>query len=110
MALFNKKNLEKHKPNKYGITDDDMIGSLKGYPVGIVVRMMEEQERQGNKPDVEVFQINSYSAADIGGFDWSESVDGEAFWDKSIPTHNEPHPEKYFKFFFKKYPEYEKYN
>ena len=44
MALFNKKNLEKSKDNKYGITEDDMIGELNGFPVGVVVRMMEECE------------------------------------------------------------------
>lgn len=42
MALFNKKNLEKNKINKYHITKKDMIGDLKGFPIGVVVRMLEE--------------------------------------------------------------------
>ena len=36
---------------KYNITKKDMIDDLKGFPVGVVIRMLEEQEKQGNKPD-----------------------------------------------------------
>ena len=54
-SLFSKNNLDKNR-NPYGITKEDMIGDLTGFPVGIVVRMMEEQEAQGNEPDVKIFQ------------------------------------------------------
>ena len=56
--LFSKKSdLDKlSKTNRFGITEKDMIGHLKGFPVGVVVRMMEEQEKQGNKPNISTFQ------------------------------------------------------
>lgn len=98
MALFNKKNLEKSKVNKYGITEDDMIGELNGFPVGVVVRMMEECELQGNKPNIIVLQDSPDSA-----FDWFETEAGWYFWECVIEDCD-------FDRFFKKYPEYEKYN
>ena len=99
-ALFNKKNLSKSN-NPYGITKDDMIRNIKGFPVGVVVRMMEEQEAQGNKPDVGVFQYDRRLASK--GFQWEETEGGQAFWDSVITM-------KKFKQFFEKYPEYERYN
>lgn len=101
MALFNKKNLG--KVNKYDITEDDMIDDLKGFPVGIVVRMMEEQEKQGNKPDVKAFQRHIIAGKFNSGFTWNETEAGEGFWYDVILT-------KDFKLFFEKYPEYKRYN
>lgn len=63
--------------NKFRITEKDMIGELEGFPVGIVVRMMEEQERQSTYPDIEVFQNDIFSA--FYGFVWEESTDGYDF-------------------------------
>ena len=103
MSLFNKKNLEKGNP--YGITKDDMKDDLKGFPIGVVVRMMEEQEKQGNEPDVTVFQKDFTSDVNEngGGFDWDKSIEGFDFWDDAIGAGD-------FDVFFEKYPEYEKYN
>lgn len=100
MALFSKKNLDT-KTNKYGITEDDMIDDLTGFPVGVVVKMMEEQERQGYESNVKVFQYHVTCIVD--GFDWAESMDGWEFWSKVINNRD-------FSVFFDKYPEYEKYN
>ena len=101
MALFNKKNLG--NCNQYGISKKDMKGDLKDFPVGVVVRMMEEQKRQGNYPDVEVFQNDISSNYDEGGFSWDKTEDGHTFWLHVIAGRN-------FKVLFKEYPEYEKYN
>ena len=103
-ALFSKKNLD-NKSNKYGITEDDMIGELKGFPVGVVVRMMEEQEAQGNEPNVKVFQEDVICGADEngGGFDWRKTEGGQSFWHKVIDY-------KDFYLFFEEYPEYDQYN
>ena len=98
-ALFNKKNLDKNN-NQYNISKKDMIGELKGFPVGLVVRMMEEQELQGNKPNIKVFQKYVMDAND--GFEWKGTEDGQGFWYKVINGD--------FTLFFEKYPEYEKYN
>ena len=100
MSLFSKKNLSK-KPNKYNITKKDMVGELKGFPVGIVVRMMEEQEAQGNEPDVTIFQKNRMNSSK--GFIWDKTIDGQGFWYKVINF-------KDFNLFFERYPEYEIYN
>lgn len=96
-ALFNKKNLER---NPYDITEKDMIGQLKGFPVGVVVRMIEEQEKQGNEPDVTLFQ--KLTSAGDDGFVWGESEAGHDFWYEVIREEN-------FKLFFERYPEYMKY-
>ena len=98
-SLFSKKNLEKHKPNKYGITEKDMVGELKDYSVGIVVRMMEEVESQGMK----TVNLNTLKRSPAGGFDWEKTEAGHKFWADIIYRKN-------FEKFYKKYPEYEKYN
>ena len=106
-SLFNKENLENssYNVNKYNLTYLDMKGNLEGFPVGVVIRMMEEQEKQGNEPNVTVFQKDSTSGADEngGGFTWNNSIEGFNFWDDVIGAWD-------FETFFKRYPEYEKYN
>ena len=96
-ALFNKKNLDKNR-NKYGISEKDMIGQIKDFPVGIVVRMMEERELQYSDADIKVFQLEL-----TGGFAWTETEDGWDFWNLVIRRRN-------FDLFFKEHPEYERYN
>lgn len=102
MALISK---DKRKwatiSNKYGITEKDMIGDLKGFPVGVVVRMLEETEKQGGEPDIKVFQHNKRAYKGMGGFVWDNTEDGNAFWEAVIKEQN-------FDQFFKKYPEYKK--
>ena len=100
-SLFSKKNIENSKINKYGISKKDMKGDIEGFPIGIVVRMMELQESQGNKPDIEVFQNNRLSGRK--GFSWGGTYEGFVFWNRVINNKN-------FNFFFERYPEYEKYN
>lgn len=102
-SLFSKNNLESNKDNKYAITKDDMIGDLEGFPVGVVVRMMEEQELQGNPPNVNVFQNQKIAAKLSKGFIWRTTEAKDEFWSKVINR-------KDFDAFFKRYPEYEKYN
>lgn len=101
-ALFNKKNLE-NNDNPYSITKEDMYGEIDGFPVGVVIRMMEEQEAQGNMPNVKVFQKGKDYLKIRGGFDWDETSAGWDFWYKVVIN-------KDFDHFFEKYPEYEKYN
>ena len=100
-SLFNRKNLENY--NTYGISKKDMKGDLEGFPVGVVVRMMEKQEEQGNKADVKAFQRHSDETQNQGGFDWLETPEGYDFWWDVIN-------EKEFNLFFEKYPEYKRYN
>lgn len=102
MALISK---DKRKwvsvPNKYGITEKDMIGELEGFSVGIAIKMLEEQEKQGNKPDITIFQKNNGAAIMYGGFSWANSEDEFDFWNHIING-------KKYDEFYKKYPEYKK--
>ena len=102
--LFSKKSdLDKIKTNRFGITKKDMIGNLEKFQVGVVVRMLEEQELQGNNPDVKVFQKNQGAGRPIGGFDWNETECGRDFWFDVIRW-------RIFKKFYEKYPKYKKYD
>ncbi len=95
--------LSSNVPNKFGITSKDMIGSIKGFPVGVVVKMMEEQEKQRNNPDITVFQERKERDIDRGGFHWKTTEDGQIFWEIVIM-------DRKFDEFYKKYPEYKKYD
>lgn len=103
MPLFNKKNLDKIKSNKYGISKDDITGKIEGFPVGVVIRMMEEQERQGNEPNIKVFTSQKIFDRDNGGFTFMDTPAGFSFWNRVIWYRK-------FNIFFEIYPEYEKYN
>lgn len=89
--------------NSYGITKYDLIGKLEDFPLGVVVRMMEEQEKQGNTPDVTVFQKDATSSKSMKGFDWADTEDKINFWESVIKYQQ-------FDLFFEKYPEYEIYD
>ena len=94
--------------NPFGLTEKDLIGELDGVPMGVVVRMLEEQSLQGNKSDIIVFQHNITSDKHAGGFDWADSRDGMDFWHGLInPVKSSPVDSTYF---FKVHPEYKKYN
>lgn len=77
--------IKKHTPhlstqsNPFRLTKKDMIKDLEGSPIGVVVRMLEEQEKQRNKPDVTVFQKNNGSNKCVGGFYWPWTEAGKKF-------------------------------
>ena len=103
-ALITKKNINRVNTisdNKYGITKKDMIDCIKGFPVGVVVRMMEEQEKQGNKPDITVFQELIDTDKYHGAFNWRETEEGHIFWENILLG-------KDFDKFYKRYPKYKK--
>lgn len=102
-ALINKKSIKHIIHNKYNITKYDLYGELKGFPIGVVVRMLEEQEEQGNKPDIDVFRKRLDVSFYDGGFNWGRA-DGEYdFWFAVIE-------DKKFDVFYEKYPEYKRYD
>lgn len=73
------------------VTKKDLNGDIEGFPLEVVKKMCEEQVRQGNKFDVSIFQEDSTSSKDMGGFNWKEST---AFnWSEIIEFHN-------FEFFY----------
>ena len=72
---------------------------FKDLPVEIQERMLDEQERQGNKRDAEVFVECIYSARLQGGFLWAQSVEGTDFWteilfDGNIDVFYEKYPKR----------------
>lgn len=87
--------------NPFDLTEEDLNGDIEDFPVGVIVRMMEEQKRQGNKPDITVFQKSRDSSKAWKGFDWSDSENHYQFWYDVIK-------DKDFDLFFEKYPEYRK--
>lgn len=40
------------------VTADDLIGALKGFPIEIVEKMIENQVKQGNRECIGIFQYN----------------------------------------------------
>lgn len=82
---------------EYKVTEKDLIGEIKDFPIEVVQKMIERQVEQGNKPDVTVFQKNSCAIKKQNGFSWGETIEGETFW-SSILYYNS------FDVFFQKYP------
>lgn len=79
------------------ITEKDLVGDIKDFPIEVVQRMVDEQVSQGNPADVSVFQQFVLADDDKGGFFWVKTTDGEDFWHKVIANKN-------FDLFFDKYP------
>lgn len=75
-------------------------GKLEGFPKEVVERMLYEQEKQGNKRDVTVFERDSDESRVFGGFNKSDTINGYSFWCDIINK-------KDFDLFFKKYPKKE---
>lgn len=63
-------------------------GQLQGFPTEIVEAMLDEQERQGNKRDVRVFEEYRDTTGDDGGFDWDVSDKGFDVWFDVITDRN----------------------
>lgn len=81
----------------FKVEQSDLVGGIKNFPIEVIEKMIEEQVRQGNLPNVEVFQENATSNVKHGGFDWYKSDDGSLFWTKIIEGVN-------FELFFERYP------
>lgn len=70
-------------------------GDIAGFPPEIVEKMLEYQEKQGNKRNVKVFEEDRYSCDE--GFFWRKTDEGFDFWSKVIGQRD-------FDVFFKRYP------
>ena len=64
----------------FKVEQSDLVDGINDFPIEVVEKMIEEQVKQGNCPNVEVFQ--KYITADVGdgGFAWSQTEDGAEFW------------------------------
>ena len=81
----------------YKVKQSDLKGQIEDFPIEVVQRMVECQAEQGNKANVGVFQKYAFTDDDNGGFEWSRTKEGHAFWRDIIGNIN-------FDVFFKKYP------
>ena len=84
------------KKYKYNITKKDLIGDLEDFPIEVVIEMINNQIKQGNNENVEVFQDDNISDCTVGGFTWSDTEEGDEFWYNVIN-------EKDFDLFFEKH-------
>ena len=83
--------------SNYKVTEKDLIGEIKDFPIEVVQRMLKHQVAQGNKEDIEVFQSRATSGEAFKGFTWNKTTEGERFWHRVIAL-------KKFDEFFEKYP------
>lgn len=83
----------------YKVKKSDLIGDLKGFPIEVVQKMLEKQLAQGNKQNIEIFQIYIFSGEK--GFFWEQTEEGIDFWIEVISCNN-------FDLFFQKYPKHTK--
>lgn len=72
-------------------------GDLKGFPEEVVEKMLDNQEKQGNKRDVFVFEKYLTSDKSNKGFSWGYSEENQNFWNEVIREQN-------FDLFFQRYP------
>jgi hypothetical protein len=81
----------------FKIEKADLVGEIKDFPIEVVEKMIEEQVKQGNCPNVKVFQKNATADAVEGGFSWFNCEEDYDFWLEVIDGDN-------FDLFFEKYP------
>ena len=62
-------------------------GDIENFPVHVIEAMLDEQVKQGNKRDAEVFQRDAIASTSSGGFIWSASEQGRPFWEAVIRHH-----------------------
>lgn len=79
------------------VCPEDLTGSISNFPIEIVQHMVNEQVRQGNLPDVTVFQSIKTAGTFLKGFSWRNTKEGEDFWHAVIRACN-------FDLYFEKYP------
>ena len=82
---------------EYKVSEKDLIGDIKDFPIEIVQKMVDCQVKQGNYPDVIAFQNINETNLEHRGFAWSKTEEGLGFWDAVIC-------EKNFNLFFQRYP------
>ena len=75
-------------------------GELTGFPKEIIARMLDCQEEQGNKRDINVFERDKEANNQKKGFNWLRTQEGQVFWFKVIGC-------RIFDLFFEKYPKKE---
>lgn len=86
---------------KTKVTTKDLIGDLENFPIEVVEKMLEKQYKQVGKMDISIFQDSRFTDKPNGGFHWSDTIEGYAFWNTILNF-------KRFNIFFERYPELSK--
>lgn len=81
----------------FKVEQSDLVGDIERFPIEVVEKMIEEQAKQGNCPNVRVFQNRITADVNNGGFNWETAEDKAKFWTKVILCED-------FDLFFEKYP------
>ena len=71
-------------------------GSIEGFPIEVIAKMLERQYEQSGKIDLSDFERNRLSVAPLG-FDWTKTEEGAGFWNSVICWRD-------FSEFFERYP------
>ena len=82
---------------EYKVSEKDLIGQLKGFPIEVVQKMVDYQVEQGNEADVTVFQKDITSTHGEGGVSWGATQETFDFFHDIVKSKN-------FNLFFNKYP------
>jgi hypothetical protein len=78
-------------------------GQLEGFPMEVVKRMLEEQQKQNEAaPDIKIFEADIRANKYQKGFDWMITVEGAEFWQLVITNRD-------FDTFFARYPKDKSY-
>ena len=62
----------------------DLRNETSDFPPYVVQEMCEEQVKQGNKFDPEVFAMDLFACKYSGGFDWGDTEQGIDYWKNVI--------------------------
>lgn len=66
------------------LTQLDLKGSLKDFPIEVVKEMLKNQKIQTGKVDVSIFE-KYITASDVdGGFHWESTEEGHEYWNRII--------------------------
>ena len=55
-------------------------GSIEGFPIEVIAKMLERQYEQSGVADVSVFERNKGESAALCGFNWGRTEEGIDFW------------------------------
>lgn len=86
---FSEVNEEDLKISEIGVLE----GDLSGVDRRIVLKMLNNQKKQGNLEDITVFEKCRTATKELGGFNWDETEEGFEFWDEVLTGKKSSHTE-----------------
>ena len=65
---------------RFKVRKKHLTGNIADFPKRVVQSMVDEQVRQGNPADPNIFAVKRTAGKADGGFDWHESLLGRDAW------------------------------